>query len=451
MSWTDGAANAESLDSAPTAVVTAAPNAAPTSENKTVTIDQDSAYTFSASDFTFNDTDDSDTLSSVTIVTLPAAGTLALNGVAVTEVQSIPAASLGNLVFTPAAGGSGTGYASFTFKVSDGTDLSTAAYTMSIDVTAAAPTGGLVSNTGQAHDASPNINHSAAQQFSTGSEAAGYNLASVGYWIVTKDNNSALTVTLRASVSGTPDVPGDVVHTFTSPTLVADSLNVFTAPEEATLSADTDYFLVMEETAGAITMRATASAAEDTDSHTGFSIADTRLWCNAPCGSSSWNSVSGSALQIIVDGGVASAAPNAAPTSENKTVTVAQDSAYTFSASDFTFNDTDGSDTLSSVTIVTLPAAGTLALNGVAVTLNQSISASFLAQPAVPPGDGRKRDGLCELHLQGERRHRPEYGGVHDDHQRDGGRPQQRADRPADHHRHGAGGADADREHVGHR
>ena len=178
----------------------------------------------------------------------------------------------------------------------------------------------LVSNTGQAHDSSPNINHSAAQQFTTGSDAAGYDLDSVEYWIVTKDDDSALTVTLRASVSGTPDVPGDVVHTFTSPTLVADSLNIFTAPEGATLDPDTDYFLVMEETAGAITMRATASASEDTGGLDGFSIADSRLWCNAPCGSSSWNSVAGSVLQIEVEGSavtlpplVTSEAPGAPP------------------------------------------------------------------------------------------------------------------------------------------
>ena len=182
--------------------------------------------------------------------------------------------------------------------------------TVALSITQSAPL--LVSNTGQAHDASPSINHSAAQQFSTGSYAGGYDLASVGYWIVTKSADSALTVTLRASVSGTPDVPGDVVHTFTSPTLVAGSLNVFTAPDGATLSADTDYFLVMEETAGAITMRGTASAAEDTGSHTGFSIADTRLWCNAPCGSSDWNSVSGNVLQIIVSS-VISATPPSPP------------------------------------------------------------------------------------------------------------------------------------------
>ena len=42
------------------------------------------------------------------------------------------------LTFTPVAGASGTGYASFTFKVNDGTVFSDSAYTMTIDVTDAA-------------------------------------------------------------------------------------------------------------------------------------------------------------------------------------------------------------------------------------------------------------------------------------------------------------------------
>ena len=110
----------------------AATNAAPTSANKTVTL-EGSSYTFSASDFAFIDTV-GDTLDSVTIVTKPAKGTLALSGSTVVTNQSIPAADLGNLTFTPASGDTGTGYASFTFKVSDGTDLSAEAYTMTIDV-----------------------------------------------------------------------------------------------------------------------------------------------------------------------------------------------------------------------------------------------------------------------------------------------------------------------------
>ncbi len=127
----------------------AATNNAPTAANKTVTTGVGTAYTFEADDFGFADTDTGDTLASVKIVTLPAVGTLAFDGTAVTLNQVVTKAQIDGdmLTFTPVAGASGTGYATFTFKVNDGTDDSASAYTMTIDVAAsatvsiAAPTG----------------------------------------------------------------------------------------------------------------------------------------------------------------------------------------------------------------------------------------------------------------------------------------------------------------------
>ena len=120
-----------------TATVTATDGAAPTASNSSVTTNEDTAYTFAASDFNFSDTDAGDALASVTAVTLPTAGTLALDGTAApTAGQSVPAADIGKLAFTPAANANGTGYASFTFKVSDGTNESASAYTMTVNVTA---------------------------------------------------------------------------------------------------------------------------------------------------------------------------------------------------------------------------------------------------------------------------------------------------------------------------
>ena len=123
-----------------TVVVTraAAANNAPTAADNTVTTGEDTVYTFSAASFNFSDTDSGGMLSSVRIVTLPASGkgTLALSGTTVAADKVVPAASIGNLTYTPPANANGTGYASFTFKVSDGTDESVAAYTMNINVTA---------------------------------------------------------------------------------------------------------------------------------------------------------------------------------------------------------------------------------------------------------------------------------------------------------------------------
>ena len=114
-------------------------NAAPTAAANTVTTDEDTAYSFEADDFGFADTDAGDTLASVKIVTLPAAGTLMIVGTAVVVDQVVTKADIDadDLTFTPVTGASGTNYASFTFKVNDGTDDSADANTMTVDVTAA--------------------------------------------------------------------------------------------------------------------------------------------------------------------------------------------------------------------------------------------------------------------------------------------------------------------------
>ena len=118
-----------------TVTVTRSANAAPTALDASVTTDEDTAYTFAAADFNFTDTD-GDALASVTVVTLPAEGSLTLDGTPVMEDQSVPAADIGQLVFTPPANGNGDAYARFSFRVHDGTDESVSAYTMTVNVTA---------------------------------------------------------------------------------------------------------------------------------------------------------------------------------------------------------------------------------------------------------------------------------------------------------------------------
>ena len=83
-------------------------------------------------------------LAAVKITTLPGAGSLTDNGVAVTAGQFVTVADInaGKLVFTPAANANGAGYASFTFQVQDdggtangGVDLDQSANTITINVT----------------------------------------------------------------------------------------------------------------------------------------------------------------------------------------------------------------------------------------------------------------------------------------------------------------------------
>ena len=112
-------------------------NTAPTAANNTVTTGEDRAYAFEADDFGFDDDDAGATLASVTIVTLPMVGTLALDGTAVMADDVVTTAQIDGdmLTFTPARDAHGDPYTTFTFTVNDGTDDSASAYTMTIDVT----------------------------------------------------------------------------------------------------------------------------------------------------------------------------------------------------------------------------------------------------------------------------------------------------------------------------
>ncbi len=121
-------------------------NDAPSGADKTFTITEDgSKSSFTAADFGFSDTHDNpaNSLASVIIKTLPGAGALLLNGVAVEAGDTIMASDLSKLTFTPYADENGTGYASFTFQVKDnggtangGVDTDPATHTITFDVTA---------------------------------------------------------------------------------------------------------------------------------------------------------------------------------------------------------------------------------------------------------------------------------------------------------------------------
>ncbi|WP_236632959.1 LamG-like jellyroll fold domain-containing protein [Endozoicomonas elysicola] len=110
-------------------------NDAPTAADNTLTVNEDQSYTFTIGDFNFSDVDSGDTLQSITITSLPAAGSLLLNGVAVTANQSITASDISLLTYTPALNDNGTGYTFFGFTVSDG-QLDSNEHTLTFDVTA---------------------------------------------------------------------------------------------------------------------------------------------------------------------------------------------------------------------------------------------------------------------------------------------------------------------------
>ena len=115
-------------------------NSPPTASNGEVTATEDTDYTFTAANFNFSDTDVGDVLSSVKITSLPAAGTLQVDGRAMTSTalpEAVARADIdaGKLTYSPPADANGDDYATFGFTVNDGTDDSAAAQ-MTIDVTA---------------------------------------------------------------------------------------------------------------------------------------------------------------------------------------------------------------------------------------------------------------------------------------------------------------------------
>jgi hypothetical protein len=98
-------------------------NDAPAGTDHTVTMLEDGTYTFAVSDFGFTDPSDSppNAFIAVEITTLPAPGSLKLDGVAVTAGQFVTVADItaGKLKYTPPADANGSPFASFTFQVQD--------------------------------------------------------------------------------------------------------------------------------------------------------------------------------------------------------------------------------------------------------------------------------------------------------------------------------------------
>ena len=406
-------------------IVDGAPNAAPTAADGTVTTDEDTAYAFDASDFGFADTDTDDGLASVRVVTLPGSGTLAVSGSAVSADQEVAASDLGgNLTFTPAADGHGSGYASFTFRVSDGTDESAADYTMTIDVNAVndAPSAGTVTIDDTAPMVGDELTASTAdvadpdglpdpfeptwQWYRTpagGAEAVISGAASATYTVVEADLDAALTAkaswtdlggfanTLASAATsavtatlpelsvadGSATEGSPVTFTVTLSAAAAENVTVnWAASVETgdTAIAGTDFTAVPattltfmpSDTTQTVTVQTTVdSTGEDKETFT--------VTLSSPS-SNATLAADPTATGTIVDGD----APNAVPTAAAGTVTTDEDTAYAFEASDFGFVDTDTDDELASVRVVTLPGSGTLAVSGSAVSVDQEVAASDL-------------------------------------------------------------------------
>ena len=196
-----------------------------------------------------------------------------------------------------------------------------------------------------------------AQQFETGSSPGGYTLTK----IVVNIRVGGGTPTFVLYGSTDTDLPdyNDKIVDLSGSTFNAGQQN-FTPDSPTVLSASTKYFILFVSHLGTINLQRTGSEDIDSGASPGWDIADTSL--HSDNFGSSWTS--SFAVEIAVKGTII---PNAAPTAADNTVTTGVGTAYAFTADDFGFADTNAGATLASVKILTVPAAGNLALAGTAV------------------------------------------------------------------------------------
>ena len=289
-------------------------NAVPTASNVTVETMVNMAHTFAVGNFRFADADAGDALRRVRIVTPPAAGTLALRGMAVMANQEVASADIeaGNLKFTPAMGATGSPYAKFTFRVTDGEDESALAYTMTVNVMSARmilppSTRALTTNFGQSSDSNIVRRGNSAQAFSTGSHSAGYALDRVEIKSEDAEGDSFSLSVCTVNASG---FPTSTCTALTAPTSFAAGTLAFTAPANTVLAADTTYTLRISDLNDTfVVLDSTSSNGEDSGGATGWSIANTsdlfsnsNVWISNPSGTSFRIAVKGSAIPVDATG-----------------------------------------------------------------------------------------------------------------------------------------------------
>ena len=300
-------------------------NDAPTASNNTVTTNEDTTYTFTASDFGFSDVD-GDTLSSVTVSALSGSdGTFLLNGVAITGSTSVTKTQIdsGLLTFVPDSNENGSSYNTFTFTVNDGTTDSASSYTMTVNVTAV-------------NDAPTASNN-------------------------TVTTNEDTDHTFAASEFGFTDVDGDSL----------DHVSIETLPSNGTLLLSGSAVSAGDQISAAnisnLVFRPAANANGASYDTFTFTVND-----------GTTDSASSYTMTVNVT------AVNDAPTASNNTVTTNEDTDHTFAASEFGFTDVDG-DSLDHVSIETLPSNGTLLLSGSAVSAGDQISAANISNLVFRP------------------------------------------------------------------
>lgn len=291
--------------------------APPEGADNQIRIDEDTSYVLTVDDFGFSDSD-GDTLDKVRITSLETAGSLQLNGVDVQLNQEITVQQImnGELTFTPNQDANGDNYASFRFQVHDGTDYSAYSYTMGFDVTP-------IQDAPVAADTTVVTNEDTHYEFT---------LADFSF-IDVDDGDSFDKI--------------QVTSLETHGTLLLDGVEV--ALNQEISAADI--------AAGKLTFTPAPNA-----NGPGYSTFQFKVHDGHEFSVDSYN------LTVDVQ------PVNDLPSGTDKPITIDEDTSYTFNAEDFGFSDVDAGDSLQSIQITKLEQAGTLTLDGVQVSLGDTIS-----------------------------------------------------------------------------
>ena len=285
---------------------------APTSEDATVTSNEDEVVVLTTDNFAFSDVDGGDTLTLVRIDTTVEG--LTLRGFDVVDGLIITAADIanGDLVYTPATDANGAGLGDIEFSVGDGALFASAPSSLTFDVLPVndAPTGG--------------------DTQVSGNEDVPVVLSLADFTFNDVDTgDSLLEVRIDASVQG----------------LELDGVQVVSG--QVISAADIQ--------SGKLVFTPEAEQSGDALAEVAYSVGDGDLFTLAP-----------SSLTVNI------AAVNDAPTAESSTIAGFEDESITFAASDFGFADVDLLSTFVSVTVTSSPEG--LTLDGVDVTDGQEIA-----------------------------------------------------------------------------
>jgi hypothetical protein len=412
----------QAASSAATLSLTITPlNDAPATVAAKVVTAADTAYVFKQADFIFTDVDTSDTLQAVVVASLPESGVLKLDGAVLQAGSVVTSASLtaGKLTYVPATGFNGK--ASFEFKVKDAA-LESGSALMSLAVGNQAPA------TQNAQLAVPDVSYVfKSADFPFQDDNPGDTLQALA--IISLPGSGALKLDGVAVKAGDTVMAAQLAAgklSYTAATGFSGQTSFGFQVQDAALSSNAATLTLNVGNHAPTTQAASVSALENT--HYTFKLADFPF-ADVDAGdrleklellslpATGQIKLSGAALTagasvtradleagklvfapaadangaVSFDFRVSDAlssssaakmtvnvsAVNEAPNTSNKQLAATEDTAYVFGKADFPFTDADG-DTLQALVVDSLPASGSLKLNGQSVSAGQTISLANL-------------------------------------------------------------------------